>query len=226
MLKNVLLKTALSAALVVGAGAAQAASLGTNGNLETGAFDSAGSNWVVFPNGGSAGIIAPGSDASGPASKFAIEAVAVPGVGATIKFANVGAGVLTSNQAFTVNFDRKGSTAGISGGLDIRIFSELSGGGVSQTTILASGAQATAPAEWTSFGIQNLNTGAGDVGGGVTVEFTAICGGVEGCSSSLAIDDVVITADVAAATIPAAAWLLGSALLGRGGITRSKRNAA
>ena len=188
---------------------AQAATLGTNGGFESGAFDG---SWVAFPNAGTTTIISPGS-----ASSFAGEASAlgVP-TGATMKFANVGAGFLTPGQAFTVDFDWKG-TNGIGGVIDIRVFSELSGGGVSKTDILAGGTGAGLTAGWTNFGLVNLTAGP-DVSGGVTVEFTAICGADAGCFSNLAIDNVTVSA----VPVPAAAWLFGSGLLGLIGIARRK----
>jgi hypothetical protein len=215
-------KTAIAAAvaLMLSAGAAQAANLGTNGDFESGAFDG---SWIVFPNAGTTSIVNPGSDASGPASSWAGEAEALVPTGATMKYANVGAGLLAPGQAFTVDFDWKG-TNGIGGVVDIRVFSEQSAGGVSKTDILAGGTGAGLTADWTNFGLVNLIAGS-DVSGGVTVEFTAICGGAIGCFSNMAIDNVSVTADLAPVPVPAAAWLFGSALLGLGGLARKKRAA-
>ena len=131
-----------------------------------------------------------------------------------------GAGLLTPGQAFTVDFDWMG-TNGIGGVIDIRVFSELSGGGVSKTDILAGGTGAGLTADWTNFGLVNLTAGA-DVSGGLTVEFTAICGADAGCFSNLAIDNVTVTADVSAVPVPAAVWLFGSGLLGLVGVARRK----
>ena len=212
MLKKRFTETALAVCLVMSAGAAQAVTLGTNGDLESGAFDG---SWVVFPNAGTTTIISPGSGGS----TYAGEASANAPTGATMKFANVGAGFLTPGQAFTVDFDWKG-TNGIGGVIDIRVFSELSGGGVSKTDILAGGTGAGLTADWTNFGVQNLIAGP-DVSGGVTVEFTAICGADAGCFSNLAIDNVVVSA----VPVPAAVWLFGSGLLGLVGIARKKKAA-
>ena len=213
MIKNKYTKLVAVMGITLSAGVAQAATLGTNGDLESGAFDG---SWVVFPNAGTTTIITPGS-----ASSWAGEASAnnVP-TGATMKFANVGAGLLTPGQAFTVDFDWKGNN-GIGGVIDIRVFSELSGGGVSKTDILAGGTGAGLAADWANFGLVNLTTGA-DVSGGVTVEFTAICGADAGCFSNLAIDNVTVTADVSAVPVPAAVWLFGSGLLGLVGVARRK----
>ncbi len=193
-------------------GAAQAALLGTNGDLESGAIDG---SWVIFPNGGTINIINPGS-----ASDNAIQSsVSNAPIGATMKYANVGAGLLTPGQDFTVNFDWKG-TNGIGGVIDIRVFSELSGGGVSKTSILAGGTGAGLTADWTNFGEVSLTAGD-DVSGGLTVEFTAICGADAGCFSNLAIDNVEVNAQVV--PVPAAVWLFGSGLLGLVGVARRKK---
>jgi len=203
--------------MTLSAGAVQAATLGTNGDFESGAFDG---SWIAFPNAGTTTIVSPGSTGS-----FAGEASSINVAnGATMKFANVGAGLLTPGQAFTVDFDWKG-TNGIGGVIDIRVFSELSGGGVSKTDILAGGTGAGLTADWTSFsaGGIDLTTGT-DVSGGVTVEFTAICGADAGCFSFLAVDNVTVTADVPAVPVPAAVWLFGSGLLGLVGVARRRKS--
>ena len=196
--------------MTLSAGAVQAATLGTNGDFESGAFDG---SWIAFPNAGTTTIVSPGSTGS-----FAGEASSINVAnGATMKFANVGAGFLTPFQAFTVDFDWKG-TNGIGGVIDIRVFSELSGGGVSKTDILAGGTGAGLTSSWTNFGAVNLTAGS-DVSGGVTVEFTAICGADAGCFSNLGIDNV----SVSAVPVPAAVWLFGSGLLGLVGVARRKK---
>lgn len=208
-------KIAAPVALLMFAGTAQAVSLGTNGDFESGAFDG---SWVTFPNAGTTTIISPGSNGSTYAGEAS--AINVP-TGATMKFANVGAGLLIPGQDFTVNFDWKG-TNGIGGVIDIRVFSELSAGGVSKTDILAGGTGAGLTADWTNFGLVNLTTGP-DVSGGVTVEFTAICGADPGCFSNLAIDNVEVNASVI--PVPAAVWLFGSGLIGLIGIARRRKSA-
>ena len=217
MFKKRFTEIALAVAMTMSAGAAQAVLLGTNGDLESGSFDG---SWVVFPNAGTTTIISPGSDVGGPASTYAGEASAInTPTGATMKYANVGAGFLTPGQAFTVDFDWKG-TNGIGGVIDIRVFSELSGGGVSKTDILAGGTGAGLTSDWTNFGPVNLIAGP-DVSGGVTVEFTAICGADAGCFSNLGIDNVTVSA----VPVPAAVWLFGSGLVGLVGIARRKKAA-
>ena len=214
MLNKKCTKLVAAMGLTLFAVSAQAVTLGTNGDFESGAFDG---SWIAFPNAGTTTIISPGSTGN-----FAGEASSINVAnGATMKFANVGAGQLTPGQAFTVDFDWKG-TNGIGGVIDIRVFSELSAGGVSKTDILAGGTGAGLTADWTNFGLTNLTAGP-DVSGGVTVEFTAICGADAGCFSNLAIDNVTVTADVNAVPVPAAVWLFGSGLLGLIGVARRKK---
>ena len=212
MFKHKAMTSALAGAVLLCTGGAQAATLGTNGGFESGAFDG---SWIAFPNAGTTTIITPGSTGTWAGEASAID---VP-TGATMKFANVGAGFLTAGQAFTVDFDWKG-TNGIGGVIDIRVFSELSGGGVSKTDILAGGTGAGLTADWTNFGLVNLTAGP-DVSGGVTVEFTAICGADAGCFSNLGIDNVTVSA----VPVPAAVWLFGSGLLGLVGVARRKKAA-
>ncbi len=154
--------------------------LATNGNFETGDFTC----WEQFPNGGTISLSDPqnGSlfsgnlDASGMA------------VGVTLKQANLGAGELTAGQTVRVTFDWKGSDA-IGGVVDVRLFSELTGGGVSQEDIIRGGAGF--PATWETIGPLDITVGP-DVSGGVTLQFTAACGADPGCVSTIDIDNVSI----------------------------------
>jgi beta-glucanase (GH16 family) len=156
--------------------------LAVNGDLETGDL----TGWTVFDNGGTVALSSPGA----AGSNYAINADAsgMP-VGVTIKQANVGAGSLTAGQTVTVSFDWKGTDA--SGGVvDVVLFSELSGGGVSQTDPILGGAGF--PADWTTVGPLNITVGP-DVSGGITLQMTAICGGAAGCTSNIFFDNVSIT---------------------------------
>ena len=113
--------------------------------------------------------------------------VTIPG-NPTLKQANLGAGQLTPGQQVTVSFDWKGTDAA-GGVVDVVLFSELSGGGVSQTDAILGGAGF--PADWTTVGPLDITIGP-DVSGGITLQFTAICGGVAGCNSDIFIDNVSI----------------------------------
>ena len=94
-------------------------------------------------------------------------------------------------QQLTVSFDWKGSDAN-GGVVDVRLFSELSGGGVSATEVIREGAGF--PPDWTTVGPLVINAGP-DVSGGVSLQFTAICGAVVGCVSDIYIDNVSIVAN-------------------------------
>ena len=63
-------------------------------------------------------------------------------------------------------------------------------GGVSQADAILAGAGF--PADWTPVGPLDITVGP-DVSGGITLQITAICGGVAGCVSDIFIDNVSIT---------------------------------
>jgi hypothetical protein len=73
--------------------------------------------------------------------------------------------------------------------VDVVLFSEVNGGGVSKTDSILGGGGF--PTNWTTVGPLNLTAGP-DVSGGVTLQITAICGGVAGCVSEVFIDNVSI----------------------------------
>jgi hypothetical protein len=162
-----------------GGGGGATGELAVNGGFESGDF----TGWETSPNGGTI-TITTDSSAGDFAANLNITAAGNP----TLKAANLGAGAIAPGQQITVSFDWKGSDAN-GGVVDIRLFSELSGGGVSATEIIREGAGF--PANWTTVGPLIITTGP-DVSGGVTLQFTAICGAVAGCVSDVYIDNVSI----------------------------------
>jgi len=172
----------LSEATGGGGGGGAIGELAINGGFETGDF----TGWEISVNGGT---ITTTSDSS--AGSFAANLNITAAGNPTLKAANLGAGSLTPGQQVTVSFDWKGSDAN-GGVVDAVLFSELSGGGVSQTDQILSGAGF--PADWTTVGPLTINLGP-DVSGGVTLQFTAICGAVAGCVSDIFIDNVSIVAN-------------------------------
>ena len=96
----------------------------------------------------------------------------------------------TPGQEFP--FDWKGSDAA-GGVVNAQLFSELSGGGVSQTDPILGGA--SFPADWTQVGPVDITVGP-DVSGGITLEMTAICGADPGCASNMFFDNVSIKVPV------------------------------
>ena len=159
---------------------AAGADLATNGNFETGDFTC----WQEFPNGGTISLSDP---LNGSLFAGKLDASGQP-VGVTLKQANLGAGELAAGQTVQVTFDWKG-TAAAGGVVDIRLLSELAAGGVSKEDIIQGGG--VFPADWTTVGPLDLVLGP-DVSGGITLQFTAICGGDAGCVSVLEIDNVSI----------------------------------
>jgi beta-glucanase (GH16 family) len=153
-----------------------------NGDFELGNLDC----WTTFDNGGTIEIVADNGP-SAPGTSAGRVNVTVPG-NPTLKLANLGAGTLAPGQQVTVSFDWKGTDAN-GGVVDVVLFSEVSGGGVSKTDSILGGGGF--PANWTKVGPLNLTAGA-DVSGGVTLQITAICGGVAGCVSDVFIDNVSI----------------------------------
>lgn len=214
MLKNILLKTTLSAALIVSAGAAQAAfqEFAVNGDFETGDF----TGWEVFPQNGT-NVIAAGNGGgfsgestvpSGPADNL-------------IKQSNRAVGLVQTGDAIKVTFDARGAL-GVSAVAQAIVFSEFAGGGADPAFFdFALNPDSNT---WTSY---TYNTVAGpDVAGGITLALKVACGGVPGCTADVFFDNVSFQADVTAVPLPAAAWLFGSALLGLGAVARKKRQAA
>jgi hypothetical protein len=167
-------------------GGGVAGDIAINGGFETGDL----TGWTVFDNGGTISVSSPGAtgmyagnlDASGPSNN------------PTLKQANLGAGgALTPGQAVTVSFDWKGTVAEgppVGAVFDVKLFSELSGGGVSQEDQILDVPDAF-PADWTTVGPLTINIGP-DVSGGVTLQFNAICGGAAECISDVFIDNVSI----------------------------------
>jgi len=155
--------------------------LATNGDVESGDLTC----WSLFDNGGTIAVSSPGAGGSG----FAVNVDASgQAIGVTLKQANLGAGELTPGQTVRLSFDWRG-TAALGGVVDIVLFSEVDGGGVSQTDPIQGGG--VFPADWTTVGPLDITIGP-DVSAGVTLQITAICGGDAGCESNLFIDNVSI----------------------------------
>ena len=155
--------------------------LAVNGDLETGDF----TGWEVFENLGTIAVSSPGEGGS----TYAANLTATVPTAATLKQANLAAGSLTPGQTVTVTFDWRGTDAA-GGVVDAKLFSEISGGGISQTDQILSGGGF--PADWTTVGPLDITIGP-DVSGGITLEINAICGGAAGCNSDIFIDNVSIT---------------------------------
>lgn len=211
---------AAAAALMLSAGAAQAANtydIAGNGGFETGDF----TDWTVFEIGNNpSSSISSTNPASGTYS--ALGACGQGPCDVLFKNANRGVGEAVGGGSITINFDYRGTQ--VDGGVIFaELFSELSGGGVSDAQLLGGG-PLFGTAGWQT---ASFTTSLGpDVSGGVTLQLKSGCGGAATCVSEAYFDNVeMLIEPPAAVPVPAAAWLFGSALLGLGGIARKKRAA-
>jgi hypothetical protein len=220
MIKKRMTAATIAVALTLFAGASQAAyqDIAVNGGFETGDF----TGWTLFP--GSLGAAGQQITSVNPSSGTYAANLIEPNPAANIiKQANLLPGGWSVGQQVDVSFDIRGSaTAG--GVFFAEAFSELTGGGTSKAEILGGGPLFPNgdSSVWTNY-MFSFTTGS-DTSGGITLQFNAACGAEAGCVSDYFIDNVTISADVAAVPVPAAVWLFGSAL-GLLGWTRRKSTA-
>ena len=166
--------------------------LAVNGDFETGDF----TGWSLFPSTpGNITIASPGSS-----SMFAGRINnATQASASLIKNANIGLGTVLPGESITITFEAKGATA-VGGVVFAELFSEIGGGGVSQSEILGGGPLALDPdpTKWTSFAF--TTTTGPDVSGGVTLQLAAITGAAPGSISDACFDNVSVTIVRSAAT--------------------------
>lgn len=199
-MKQHLKLTALAATLVLGATSAHGIELAQNGGFETGDF----TGWEQFLNNGTQTVSTFNPSTGTFAANLTVDNV----VGNTlIKNSNIGVGVVNPGDEITITFDARGTTA-VGGVAFAEFFTELEGGGTSSAEILSGGPLAlNADASvWTTFSF--TTTVGPDASGGITLQFVAACGAAPGCLADIYFDNVSITA----VPVPAAVWLLGSAL--------------
>lgn len=156
-----------------------AGEIATNGGFENGNLD----GWAVYKNGG----IVEAVNTDSKTGTWSAMLVASPsGLNPTLKQERKGAGGIKVGDRVKISFDYKGSLAGISGAYSIQSFVEATNG-VNQIVNIS----VTPTNTWQSF-TTTYTVLAGDVSGGITSEFVAICGGVPGCNSTLYLDNISI----------------------------------
>ena len=232
MLKNVGTKLAVSIALSLSAGMAQAVIMDvvTNGGFEDGL-----NGWLTFSNNGTATVGAPNSPfPPGGSNSVTLSADASNGASfPSIKVERLQEGFLTGGAAVTVSYDAYSplQTVDINAGTQVgkvvfiaELFTERTGDNGAVNQILQ-GAPNFLGEGWVHYEFNTFL--AADAGGGVSLLFKADCGANPTCRFDAVIDNVSIITDVTVpqVPVPAAVWLFGSGLLGLIGVAKRKKAA-
>ena len=161
-----------------GGGGTATGDIAENGGFELGNF----TGWATYKNGGGIDI-----STDSKTGTYSARLVADPnGKNPTLKQERKGAGGIKAGDRVKIAFDYKGALGGISGAYSIQSFVEATNG-VNQTVNIT----VVPTSSWQTF-TTTYTVNAGDVSGGITLEFVAICGGVAGCSSTLFVDNVSV----------------------------------
>jgi len=163
-----------------GGGGTAAGEIAVNGGFETGDF----SGWAVYKNGGAIDAIT--TEPSSGTYSAKLFASAATGLNPTLKQERKAAGTLAVGDKVKITFDYKGALTGESGMYSIQSFVEAAEG-VNQVVNIT----VNPTASWQTY-TTTYTVAAGDISGGITLEFVAVCGGVPGCSSTLYIDNASI----------------------------------
>ncbi len=183
------------------------ADLTTNGNFETG--DTTG--WEDLSGAATFGVTSD-SFAGNWAGEILNNSTTL---GAVVKQANLGIGMVNPGDLIRIRFAAKGNFE--AGGVAIaEFFSELDGGGVSSSEILGGSPFFTGTSSWQEF--EFFTTAGPDVSGGVTLQFVAATGAATGSSSHLFIDNVSVS------VIPEPTSLSLFGLAGLAALLRRRRN--
>ena len=156
--------------------------ISSNGGFESGDLE----GWTLYDNGGSATM----DNTEAQTGDWCVKlfASAPSGLNPTLKQERKAAGSVVVGDKVQVTFSYKGSLTGESGTYSIQSFVEATNGASQIETF-----DVTPTNTWQTFTTTYTVTGAlqgGDVSGGITMEFVAICGGVAGCTSTLYLDDI------------------------------------
>jgi hypothetical protein len=167
-----------------GGGGSADGDISSNGGFESGTLD----GWTLYANGGSATL----DNTEAQTGDWCVKlfASAPSGLNPTLKQERKAAGSIVVGDEVQVTFSYKGSLTGESGTVSIQSFVEATNGASQIETF-----NVTPTNTWQTFTTTYTVTGAlqgGDVSGGITMEFVAICGGVAGCTSTLYLDDISI----------------------------------
>lgn len=170
-----------------------------NGGFESGDF----AGWTLFPSTpGNTTIETPGSGSSF-AARLNNTTLASASV---IKNANLGVQSgwptpisVQPGESVTIRFDARGTTD-VGGVAFAELFSEIGGGGVSQSELLGGGPLALDPnpTTWTSFSF--ATTAGPDVSGGITLQLAAITGGATGSVADIYFDNIEVVVERTGAT--------------------------
>lgn len=166
-------------------GLVSADEIALNGGFETGDF----SGWTQFESSPGQQSI---SNINPSLGTFAVEIFnEVQASNSFIRNTNVGAGIITAGFPVTVSFDARGRY-GIGGVAFAVLYSDIAGGGVSNTEILGGASLAINSDEniWTSFSFTTVL--GSDVSGGVTFELGATNGAVANETTRMFYDNVSI----------------------------------
>ncbi|WP_052158193.1 immunoglobulin-like domain-containing protein [Lacinutrix jangbogonensis] len=149
--------------------------------------------WVVFDNGGSATISTTVSNGGGTNSG---QIQTAPGGNPGLKQERFGMGTILPNTTYVATFDIKASAADmLANGAVFQAFTfsepaDGSGLPAAQHVLIAGDANVTTTWVQRSYTF----TTAANVDGGVSLLFELVCGGVTGCTGTINIDNVSITA--------------------------------
>jgi hypothetical protein len=161
-------------------GGTAAGDIAVNGGFEDGNLN----GWAVYNNGGTiAAVTTQPSTGTYCAKLFAS---AETGLNPTLKQERKAAGTIAVGDKVKITFDYKGALTGESGTYSIQSFVEATDG-VNQVVNIS----VSPTSNWQTY-TTTYTVASGDISGGITLEFVAICGGVSGCSSTLYLDNVSV----------------------------------
>ena len=149
--------------------------LNTNGDFETGDLD----GWTLY---GALPVISTDSFNG----SYSANLVAPEGQASVLKLERIASGAVQSGQVLEISFNMKG-VFGPGGVLVPKIIWEDDANGAQGVELETIAVPTAAYTTYTY--IQT----AGNVGNGLSLEFSAVCGAVAGCSANAHIDDVTIT---------------------------------